>query len=126
MKRDVLFSTGRPPEETDLAFVGWTGDYADADTFIHDLLHTSEGFLGQFIGNSEIDRLIERGRIESDPEIREDIYREIQEILTRRSLILPLYHDKVCGFARPDVEGFELVFSLLQNIPYDRLWIRRG
>jgi peptide/nickel transport system substrate-binding protein len=126
MEAHTTFSVGKPPGDSDLVFIGWTGDYPDADTFIHDLLHTTEGLVGDFIGTVEIDRLIERGRVESDPEVRDDIYREVQEILTQRSLILPLFYDKVYGFARPEVEGFEVVFSLLQNIPYDHLWIRRG
>jgi ABC-type transport system substrate-binding protein/serine/threonine protein kinase len=120
------FSNAKPVPGADLTIVGWSGDYPDADTFMQDLLHSTDGLVGYYINSSEIDRLIERGRVENDPEVRDDIYREIQEILTRRALLFPLYHDKAYGFARPEVQGFDLAFSLLRNIPYEKLWIKRG
>ena len=70
-----------------------------------------------------VDRLIERGRTESEPEIRHDIYREIEEIIVKRTLLLPLFHEKSYCFTRPEVEGFDLNF-FSPIIPFEKLWIR--
>ncbi len=101
----------------------WIGDYPDPNTFIG-ILHSKEGFTGSFCGTPEVDRLIEQGRIEPDPEVRHDIYREIEEIVVKRALLLPLFHEQAYRFARPEVQDFEVTFGL-QTVPYEKLWLRR-
>jgi len=108
----------------DFVLQRWFPDYPDADSFVHGLLHSKEGFIGRFCGTEEIDRLIEKGRLESEPEARHDIYRQIEQIVSRRALLLPLFHEQTYRFARPEVEGFEVTFCL-QTIPYEKLWIRQ-
>jgi hypothetical protein len=56
--------------------------------------------------------------------VRHDIYREVEQIIARRAL-LPLFHEQTYRFARPEVEGFEIVFNMQQPVPYEKLWIRR-
>ncbi len=56
------------------------------------LLHSKEGSIGALCGTLEIDRLAERGRIETNPDVRHEIYREVEEIIKRRALLIPLYH----------------------------------
>jgi serine/threonine protein kinase/ABC-type transport system substrate-binding protein len=110
---------------SDFALLRWVGDYPDADTFIHGLLHTQKGWHGAFCGTPEIDRLIERGRSETRPELRHDIYQEVEQIITRRALLLPLFHEQTYRFARPEVVDFEVTFSTLQTVPYEKLWLQR-
>ncbi len=109
----------------DIFLSGWVGDYPDADSFIQGFLHSTEGYMGAFCGTPEIDRLIERGRTETNPENRHDIYREAEEVIARRALLLPLFYDLTYRFARPEVEDFEMTFSTSQPVPYEKLWIRR-
>jgi len=109
----------------DIMISGWIADYPDADSFVHGLMHSKEGFLGKYCGTPEMDRLIDRGRTETDPENRHDIYREAEEVIARRALLLPLFYDLTYRFARPEVEGFELTFSTSQPVPYEKLWIPR-
>jgi serine/threonine protein kinase/ABC-type transport system substrate-binding protein len=108
----------------DFDLLRWVGDYPDADTFVG-VLHSEKGYVGSFCGTREIDRLIERGRVETDPEVRHDIYREIEQIIARRALLLPLFHEQAYRFARPEVEAFEIIFNMQQPVPYEKLWIRR-
>jgi ABC-type transport system substrate-binding protein len=110
--------------EIDMDVIRWVGDYPDADTFVG-LLHSEKGYIGSFCSTRETDRLIERGRIETDPEVRHDIYREIEQIISRRALLLPLFHEQTYRFARPELEGFEIVFNMQQPVPYEKLWVRR-
>ncbi|HEY4491358.1 MAG TPA: hypothetical protein VI958_05125, partial [Acidobacteriota bacterium] len=62
---------------------------------------------------------------ESDPEVRNDIYREVEDIISQRALLLPLFHEQAYCFARPEVEGFYVAFSTRSVLPYEKLWVRR-
>jgi peptide/nickel transport system substrate-binding protein len=107
-----------------MALVRWLADFPDADNFAYALLHSKEGIVGAFCGSPEIDRLVERGRTETDPKIRHSIYREVEEIVAKRALMLPLFHEQSYRFARPEVEGLQLRFSL-PTVSYEKLWLRR-
>jgi ABC-type transport system substrate-binding protein len=107
----------------DAELMRWIGDYPDAYTFVG-LLHSKEGYVGSFCGTPELDRLIERGRVETDSETRHDIYREIEEVIFKRALLVPLFHEQAYRFARPEVQDFEVNFSL-QPVPFEKLWLRR-
>lgn len=108
----------------DLAIDRWIADYPDADTFIHGLLHSQRGLIGRFCGSAEIDQLIEKARIESEPAMRHHIYREIEEVISRHALLLPLFHEQAYRFAGPQVEGLDVTFAL-PHVAYEKLWIRR-
>ena len=108
---------------SDILLERWIADYPDTDNFVA-LLHSEKGFYRNYCGTPEIDRLIERGRAETRPEVRHDIYREIEHIIARRALLLPLFHAQTYRLARPEVEGYEVRFSY-PAIPYEKLWIRR-
>ena len=79
--------------------------------------------LDAFCSSPELDRLIERGRAEQDRKVRQAIYREIEEILRNKALVLPLFHEQRYLFARAEVEGLEMRFSL-PSVVYEKLWIR--
>ncbi|MEO8432770.1 MAG: ABC transporter substrate-binding protein, partial [Acidobacteriota bacterium] len=111
--------------ETDLAIGRWGADYPDADTFVYGILHSTAGILGRFVANAEIDRLADEGRAETDPRARHALYRRVEEIAAREALILPLFHDQVYAFVRPEVEGFDHVGQASPTINYEELWIRK-
>jgi ABC-type transport system substrate-binding protein len=118
------FIDGQRKGETDLCIGRWIGDYADADTFVYGLLHSHEGTLCRYCGGPEIDELAERGRAEIEPRIRDSIYREVEEILARDALLIPLFHEQAYRFARPEVEGLSVGFSY-PVVAYEDLWVRR-
>ena len=101
----------------------WVADYPDADTFTQGVLHSREGVYGRYCGMPEIDALAERGRGEIDPRTRESIYREVEEIVAREALLIPLFHEQVYRFARPEVEGLALGFGT-PIVQYENLTIR--
>ncbi len=110
--------------EGDLNIGRWNADYPDADNFVHTLLHSDSGFLGKFLSNHEVDALAERARAETDPRVRHSLYRQVEELIARQALLLPLFHDQVYCFARPEIEGLD---SLGSNpvVKYEELSIRR-
>jgi len=108
---------------TDLVVGRWNADYPDADTFVTGAAHTTEGMFGRYGGRPEIDVLAERGRAESDPSIRHALYRQVEEILSREALFLPLFHESTYRFARPEVEGLT-VGSTAPFVPYENLRVK--
>ena len=108
----------------DVAVGRWIGDYPDADTFVHGMLHSQGGSIGRHCGSPELDRLIERGRIEMDARARHSIYREVEETIARDALLLPLFHEQVYRFARPEVEGLDGLNFSFPEVSYENLRIR--
>ncbi len=111
-------------ESVDFVLLRWIGDYPDADTFFHGLLHSERGYNGSFCGTPEMDKLIEKGRTETRPQLRHEIYQEAEKMIVDRALLLPLFHEQTYRFARPEVQDFEVVFSI-QSVPYENLWLRK-
>ncbi|HQQ77762.1 MAG TPA: ABC transporter substrate-binding protein [Thermoanaerobaculia bacterium] len=96
---------------TDVMIGRWIADYPDADTFAQGVLHSREGVNGRYCGMPAIDALTERARGEIDPRTRESIYREVEDIVAREALMIPLFHEQVYRFARPEVEGLSVGFG---------------
>ncbi len=94
----------------DLGLGRWVADYPDADSFAN-ILATKGGILGPLCGSPEVDRLIARGRSETSPATRHTVYRQIEEIIARDRLLLPLFHEQTYRFARPEVEGLSLSYG---------------
>jgi ABC-type transport system substrate-binding protein len=111
--------------EADLVVGRWGADYPDSDSFVYGALHSTAGSVGRHIARPDIDQLAEQGRAETDPRVRHSLYRKIEDLLARDALLLPLFHDQVYAFARPEVEGFGSVGQTSPTISYEDLWIRR-
>jgi ABC-type transport system substrate-binding protein/serine/threonine protein kinase len=103
----------------------WTADYPDADTFTYGLMHSSSGAFRNSLGTPEIDKLSQQARIETDPRVRHSLYRQVEEIVARDALLIPLFHDQVYCFGRPELEGLTSIGQSNAVIPYEDLWIRR-
>ena len=105
----------------DLVLARWAADYPDADSFIHGMLEQRSGFVGKLCGSDEIDALIRRARSETDLACRHAIYLDIEALLHDRTLLLPLFHEQVYRFARPNVRGLSSLNFLEPVISYEDL-----
>jgi peptide/nickel transport system substrate-binding protein/oligopeptide transport system substrate-binding protein len=110
--------------EADMVLGRWGADYLDADTFVRGALHSQEGWFGRCCGSPEIDQRAERAQSEVDPRVRHSLYRQVEEILEREAILLPLFHEQVYRFARSEVEGLAVGFSY-PIVAYEDLWIRQ-
>ena len=108
----------------DLAAIRWIADYPDADGFVGGLLHSRNGYLAGMYNKPEVDRLIEAGRSEVDPQIRHAIYREIEDIIARETLLIPLFHDRTYRFCHPTMGGFRFGFTV-PEVWYEELYARQ-
>lgn len=104
--------------EHDMFVLGWTTVTGDADYGMYSLFHSSmHGDPGNrsFIDDAELDALLEEGRMEADPEARQDIYTETQELLTELAPQINIHHSSQLTGVRNDVQNFEVdAFGLYQ------------
>ena len=98
----------------------WLADYPDTDTFFQGLLRNAWAH----VGSPDLDDLINRGRTETDPAARHALYQEIETILHRDAVLLPLFHEQVYRFARPELEGLAVSFTY-PTVAYEMLQLRR-
>jgi peptide/nickel transport system substrate-binding protein len=111
--------------EADIEIGRWTADYPDSDTFLFGCVHSSSGAFRNYLSSPELDRLAEQGRAEVDPRVRHSVYRQAEEYIADQAVLLPLFHDQVYCFARPEVQGLTTIGQSNASIPYEDLWIRR-
>ena len=104
---------------TDMIIGRWLADYPDTDTFF-----SGFRYAWAYIGSPEMDELINRGRTQTDPAIRHALYREIEDNLRRDTLLVPLFHEQVYRFARPELEGMSVSFTY-PTVAYETLLLRR-
>lgn len=83
----------------------WCYDYPDAHSFIYDVFHSSVMELGANWTNPEFDALLEEAMVESDPEVRTDLYAEAEYILTNGdAVIIPVYFYTSSRLTKPYVD----------------------
>ncbi|RNF38106.1 glutathione ABC transporter substrate-binding protein [Planococcus salinus] len=97
--------------EHDMFVLGWSNPTGDADYGTYALFHSSQkGNPGNrsFYENPEVDALLDEGRRESDPERRQEIYAEVQQILTDEAPMAFLMHQEYLVGVADNVQGFEI------------------
>jgi len=60
--------------------VGWGADYPDAHNFVQPFMDGRAGAYASYLGynNASVHALIDQGAVETDPAVRENIYRQLQ------------------------------------------------
>ncbi len=110
--------------EADVLCLRWLADYPDPDSFVSGLLCSREGVLAGMCGRRDVDGLCERGRRELDPALRHAVYRELEELLAREALLVPLLHEQSYRFLHPSIEGVRVYYAL-PEIRYEEISVRR-
>ncbi|MGB3616243.1 MAG: ABC transporter substrate-binding protein [Elainellaceae cyanobacterium] len=87
--------------------LGWTGDYGDPDNFLY--AHFGPGAT-QDLGNyedPEMFDLLNQARVASEQGEREDIYKEVDEMLFDKALRIPIVHSQPLLAQKASVSGWE-------------------
>ncbi|GAB6928355.1 glutathione ABC transporter substrate-binding protein [Paenibacillus sp. JCM 10914] len=93
----------------DMFILGWSTVTADADYGLYELFHSKNvGLPGNrtFTKNPDLDKLLEAGRQENDPDQRKAIYKEAQEKLVDIAPMLYIHHQEYLNGVSDKVEGF--------------------
>ncbi len=82
-----------PEEEKPHIFrMGWCADYLDANNWLADVLHSQSTSNYVRLINPDFDALIEAAQIESDPDVRADLYKQAEIILNNDvTAMAPIY-----------------------------------
>lgn len=112
--------------EHDMFILGWSTPTLDGDYALYALFHSSQhGSAGNrtFYTNEEVDELIEKGRQETDMNLRLQYYREAQEKLVEEAPMLYLWHQEYLLGISDQVKNFDMTpgqIFLLQNVSLEQ------
>ncbi|MCH8551710.1 MAG: glutathione ABC transporter substrate-binding protein [Natronospirillum sp.] len=108
--------------EHDMFILGWSTPTMDADYAMYALFHSSQhGSAGNrsFFTSEELDELLDAGRVETDPDVREALYRDAQELLVELAPMMYLWHQEYLIGVADSVRGLEVMPTnhyLLRNV----------
>lgn len=90
IKPDVLL---KEIEENNLPLfiIGWQSENGDAGDFLDNFIHSEGQFNKGRYSNSGVDELIERSRVELDPEKRILLLKKVMEIIDKEVIGVPLF-----------------------------------
>lgn len=106
----------------------WYPDFLDADNYIHPFLYCAKGSeangceeggaqsQGSFYYSDRMNRAIEQQRQEQNPEKRQEIFAEIQEMMAQDVPYIPLWQSKDYAFVQNGIGGVTINPS--QNLPF--------
>ncbi|MBK6425795.1 MAG: protein kinase [Blastocatellia bacterium] len=114
----------RASHEVDLVLTSWVIDYPDTDSLLMGLINRAEGAYGWMFGSAELDSLIERGREQIDPAARHSTYRQVEALLVRDALVVPLVYPPDGFFALNELEGVTSSALTYPVIAYEALRMR--
>jgi peptide/nickel transport system substrate-binding protein len=116
------------PLNAHLFTLGWVTTNADADYSLYALFHSKQvppaGWNTSRFANGRVDALVEQARRSLDQREREKLYGEVQDILARDMVWIPVYNTKEIVVSRSAVKGFT-VHPVEYNLGLGRTWIDR-
>ena len=89
----------------DLTVVGWSG-FVDLDEYLYNLFYTGGAYNQQLYSNPELDKLLDEGRVTTDPAKRTEIYKQAQKLVAEDAPMAFLYMNNFTVAMRDNVEGF--------------------
>ena len=110
--------------EHDMFILGWSNPTGDADYGMYALFHSSQkGDPGNrsFYDNPDVDKLLEQGRREADPDERLKIYNKVQEHLIEDAPMVYVIHTEYLTGISNDIRGFSIDTSgiyQLKNVQF--------
>ncbi|MCZ2259008.1 glutathione ABC transporter substrate-binding protein [Sporosarcina sp. G11-34] len=110
--------------EHDMFILGWSNPTGDADYGMYALFHsTQKGNPGNrtFYENAEVDKLLDQGRRESDPDERIKLYNQVQEYLIDDAPMVYIHHQEYLTGVSNEITGFSIgtdgIYQL-QNVKF--------
>lgn len=86
--------------------LGWMGDYPDPQDFLDILFHSESLENNCRYSNPEVDKILERARVERDVEKRLKMYQEVEQTIVNDAPWLPLWFQKSHILVKPYVKGY--------------------
>jgi oligopeptide transport system substrate-binding protein len=113
-----VYLATRQSMEFDIVRGGWFGDYNDAYTFLS-LGESENGNNHTGWKDSRYDALLKQSTVTIDPEERDELFQQAEEILIEEMPIIPIYFYVSCKLVDESVQGWHpniLGYELYQDI----------
>ena len=108
--------------------LGWVTTNADADYSLYALFHSKQvpptGWNTSRYANPRVDTLVEQARRSLNQTERERLYAEVQDILAKEMVWIPVYNTKEIVVTRASVKGFQ-VHPVEYNLGLWKTWLDR-
>jgi peptide/nickel transport system substrate-binding protein len=106
--------------------LGWVTSNADADYSLYALFHSKQvpptGWNTSRYANPRVDTLVEQARRSLNQTEREKLYGEVQDILAKEMVWVPVYNTKEIVVTRAHVKGFT-VHPVEYNLWLGKVWL---
>jgi peptide/nickel transport system substrate-binding protein len=116
------------PLNQHLFTLGWVTATVDADFSLYPLFHSKQvpptGWNTSRYVNPRVDALVEQARRSLSPPERERFYGEVQDILVKEMVWIPVYNTKEIVVTRAHVKGFA-VHPVEYNLGLGKTWLDR-
>lgn len=87
--------------------ISWNADYIDPHNFLDTLFHSESSMNHSAYESTTVDSVLEKARVEQDPEIRSALYQQAERIILRDVPVIPLWFPLDGGFlVKPKVQGY--------------------
>ncbi|MBN2245838.1 MAG: ABC transporter substrate-binding protein [Candidatus Aminicenantes bacterium] len=103
----------------------WYADFPDPDNFLGTLFHSKSKYNYTSYHNPEVDRLLDKARIERDYLKRMEMYRKIEEIVLEDAPIVPMVNHLFQQAYQPYVRGVEVNALGGPYIPMKKIWLKK-
>ena len=99
--------------------LGWIADYPDPENFLDVLFHSESTNNQSEYTNRQLDRLLQRARVEQDEAVRFDLYHQSEEIIVDDAPWIPLWHSNG-GYVlvKPEVSDYFLFPLIIPKYRY--------
>jgi len=99
----------------------WIADYPDAENYL--ALFYSKNFSPggpnyTHFADTKYDELYEKSMFETCDSIRLEYYKQMNQMIIDKAVVVPLYYDEVVRFVQKDISGFEGNAMNLLNLKY--------
>jgi peptide/nickel transport system substrate-binding protein len=106
--------------------LGWATSNADADYSLYPLFHSKQfpptGWNTSRYVNPKVDALVEQARRSLNQTEREKLYGEVQDIVAKEMVWIPVYTTKEIVVTRSAVKGFQ-IHPVEYNLTLSKTWI---
>jgi peptide/nickel transport system substrate-binding protein len=100
--------------------LGWYPDYIDPDNYTAAFAGTSgSAGMGIYFSDPQWDDLFQTEQTTADPEVRADVFEELQMLWTEEVPTVPIFQGNLFVFTQPNVSGVEIGPTMIFN--YDTL-----
>ncbi len=99
------------------AGLGWEADYPDPQDFLDILFHSKSGINHGGYSNSDVDRVLERARVEPDVLKRISLYHEAEQLIISDAAWVPMWFTgERYALVKPNVKGYAMTPMIVPKL----------